>query len=194
MRTKSHLSQEQFQALWQKANPEARDLLVFMWAMTDLLIPKGVVEVTTANPPFYLTRFCVSALTHINRHHEEFYTNLENRNSLPHLEPYEPKFIREIQETANTKFPEFLSALDVLAAEDTTLLHEANQHHQNLTRKFSDSFPQAFHRIQLNGYIIRALEDRKNTLEQRQISTPHARTLLYLPQYDPASMRIPKRS
>ena len=194
IRNKTHLSQEQFQALWNKANSAAKDLLVFMWIMKDLLIPKGVVEVTTANPPFYLTRFCVSALTHINRHHKEFYTNVENKNSLPHLDPYEPEVIREIQDTANTRFPEFLSALDVLAAEDTTLLHEANQHHQNLTRKFSDSFPQTFHRIQLHGYITRALDDRKNTLENRQISTPHSKTLLYLPQYDPGSMRIPKRS
>ena len=94
---------------------------------------------------------------------------------------------------ANLQVPEFLSALDILAAEDTTILHEASQH-QNLCKKFPDSFPQTFHRIQLNGYITRALDDRKQTLEQRQISTPHARTLLYLPQYDPANMRIFKRS
>ena len=95
---------------------------------------------------------------------------------------------------ANSQFPQFLSALDVLASEDTTLLHEANQHHQNLSQKFPDSFPQTFHRIQLHGYITRALEDRKHTLEQRQISTPHSRTLLYLPQLDPGTMKIPKRS
>ena len=74
------------------------------------------------------------------------------------------------------------------------MLHEASQHHQNLSQKFSYSFPQAFHRIQLHGYITRALEDMRNTLEQRHSSTPHARTLLYLPQFDPGSMRIPKRS
>jgi hypothetical protein len=194
VRTKSHLSQEQFQGLWKKANPAARDLLVFMWAMKDLLIPKGIVEVTTANPPFYLTRFCVSALTHINRHHKEFYTNLANRNCLPQIEPYDPELIKEIQQMANEQFPDFLSALDTLAGEDTELLREAIQQHQNLVRKFPESFPPAFYRIQLHGYIARALEDRKHTLEQRQISTPHARTLLYLPQYDPASMKITKRS
>src|ERR1700737_2478037 len=107
VRTKSHLSQEQFRTLWQRANSAARDLLVFMWVVKDLFIPKGVVEITTANPPFYLTRFCVAALTHINRHHEEFYTNVENRNSLPHLDPYEPELIREIQQTPNEQFPEF---------------------------------------------------------------------------------------
>lgn len=194
LRNHSQISADQFQALWTKANSAAKDLLVCMWVLKDLTTPKGVVEVTTANPPFYLTRFCISALTHIDKHHEEFYTNVKNRHSLPHLQPYEPETIREIQAMAESQFPQFLSALDVLASEDTTLLHEANQHHQNLSRKFPDSFPQTFHRIQLHGYITRALEDRKHTLEQRQISTPHSRTLLYLLQLDPGTMKIPKRS
>ena len=194
IRNKTNLSQEQFQKLWNKANSAAKDLLVFMWVLKDLFIPKGVVEITTANSPFYLTRFCISALTHINRHHEEFYSNMENRNSLPQLEPYDLEMVKEIQDMANSQFPEFLSALDNLAGEDTTLFHEASQQHQNLCKKFPYSFPQNFHRIQLNGYITRALEDRKHTLEQRIVSTPHSCTLLYLPQYDPGTMKIPKRS
>ena len=194
IKMQSHLSKEEFQVVWAKANSAARDLLIFMWVLKDLVLPKGQAEITSTNPNFYLTRFCISALIHINRHHEEFYSNIETRKSLPQIEPYEAETITEIQGLANDQFPEFLSALDVLAQEDTTALHEATQQHQNLARKFPDSFPQAFHRIQLHGYITRALEDRKHTLEQRQISTPHARTLLYLPQYDPASMRMPKRS
>ena len=130
---KSHISKEQFQALWHKANSAARDLLVFMWALKDLTIPKGIVEVTTANPPFYLTRFCIAALTHMSKHHEEFYTNIDNMNSLPHLDPYEPEDINEIQEMANAQFPKFLAELDVLAGEETTLFHEASQHHHNLS-------------------------------------------------------------
>jgi hypothetical protein len=194
IRNKSHISQEQFQLLWKQADSAAKDLLIFMWVLKDLIISKAVVEITTANPPFFLTRFCISAIVHISKHHDAFYTNVTNRNSLPPLDPYEPALIREIQEAANAQYPDFLSALDILAAEDSTILHEATQYHQNLSRKFPDSFPQAFHRIQLHGYITRALEDRKITLEHRQISTPHARTLLYLPQYDPGTMKIPKRS
>ena len=194
LRCKTHLSHEQFRTLWNKANSKARDLLVFMWVLKDLLIPRGVVEITTANSPFYITRFCTSALAHINRHHEEFYSNMENRNSLPQLDPYDLEVVKEIQDMANDIFPEFLTTVDNLAGEDTTSLHEASQQHQNLCKKFPDSFPQNFHRIQLNGYITRALEDRKHTLEQRIVSTPHSRTLLYLPQYDPGTMKIPKRS
>lgn len=193
IKNKSYISEAQFQVLWPKANPPARDLLVFMWILKDLVNIRGVVEITTANPNFYLSRFCISALNHIHKHHEAFYTNMENRKSPPQIELYEPEAIREIQEMTNSKFPDFLSALDTLAGEDTTLLHEASHQRQDLIRKFPDSFPQSFHRIQLNGYITRALEDRKRTLEQRTISTPHARTLLYLPQYDPGSMKIPKR-
>jgi hypothetical protein len=165
-----------------------------MWVLKDLVLPRGVVEVTSTNPNFYLTRFCISALSHIQRHHEEFYTNIENRNSLPQIEPYNLDLVKEIQEMADSNFPDFLSALDTLAGEDTSLLHQANHLHQNLVRKYHDSFPQSFHRIQLNGYITRALEDRKRTLEQRIVSTPNACTLLYLPQYDPGNMKIPKRS
>ena len=194
LKTQTHLSKEEFQQLWAKANSTARDVLIFMWILKDLVLPKGLAEVTSTNPNFYLTRFCISALTHIQKHHEEFYTNIENRNSLPQIEPYDLDLVKEIQDMADSTFPDFLSALDTLAGEDTLLLHQASHLHQELVRKYPDSFPQSFHRIQLNGYITRALEDRKRTLEQRIISTPHARTLLYLPQYDPGSMKIPKRS
>ena len=78
LRNQSQISAEQFQELWTKANYVAKDLLVCMWVLKDLTIPKGVVEVTTANPPFYLTRFCISALIHMDKHHEEFYTNVKN--------------------------------------------------------------------------------------------------------------------
>ena len=180
LKMRSHLSKLEFQTLWTQTHSPVRDLLVFMWVIKDLVLPRGVVEITTTNPTFYITRFCIAALTHINHHHEHFYTNIENRNSLPQVEPYDPEETRQIQEIADSQFPEFLSALDVLAGEDTAILHEAAAQHQNLVRKFPDSFPLAFHRIQLHGYITRALEDRRNTLEQRKISTPHARTLLYL--------------
>ena len=91
---------------------------------------------------------------------------MENKNSLPRLEPYDLKVQKDIQDMAISQFPHFLTALDNLAGEDTTLLHEVSQQHQNLCKKFLGSFPQNFHRIQLNGYITRALEDRKHTLRR----------------------------
>ena len=119
-----------------------------MWILRDLTIPKGVLEITTANPNFYLTRFCISALTHIQKHHEEFYTNIENKNSLPQIEPYDLELVKEIQKMANFNKPDFLLALDTLAGEDTSILHQASHLHQDLIRKYPDSFPQSFHRIQ----------------------------------------------
>ena len=114
--------------------------------------------------------------------------------NLPQIKLYEPEIIKKIQDMTISKFSQFLTALDGLATEDTILLHEANHQNHNLIKKIPDSYPQSFNRIQLQGYITRALEDRKNTLEQRQITTPHAQTHLYLLQYDPGNMRIPKRS
>lgn len=189
-----HLSKPQFQILWAQADSAARDLLVFMWILKDIITSKGTVEVTTADPAFYATRFCTRALIHISQHHTQFYSNIANRNSLPQIEPYDINTTREVQEIVNQNFPEFLSAIDTLAQEDTTQLHEAALHHQNLMKKYPKSFSITFHKIQLHGYVTRALEERKYTLEQRQITTPHPRTLLYLPQYDPGSMKIAKRS
>ena len=117
---------------------------------------------------------------------------MNNMKSLPQLEPYDLEVIKEIQDMANLQFPDFLLTLDNLAGGNTTLLHEASQQHQNLCKKFLTSFPQNYHMIQLNGYITRALEDCKHTLQQIIVSTPHARTLLYLLQYDPGSMKITK--
>ena len=83
LKLQSHLSNDQFQILWAQANSAARDLLTFMWILKDLVVPKGVVEITTASPTFFITRFFIGGVTHINGHHEEFYTNNKNRNGLP---------------------------------------------------------------------------------------------------------------
>ena len=69
---------------------EEQELLVFMWILKDLTIQKMVVEIITASLNFYITRFCVTTLTHIARHHEEFYSDIENRKNLPQIEPYDP--------------------------------------------------------------------------------------------------------
>lgn len=137
IRNKTHLSQEHFQALWNKANSIARDLLVFMWVLRDLLIPTCVVEGTTTNPPFYITRFCTSTLAHINKNHKEVYSSMHNRNSLPQLEPYDLELVKEIQDMASSQFPDFLLALDNLAGEDTTLLHEASHTTPKLVQEIS---------------------------------------------------------
>ena len=128
---------------------------------------QNIQNITTADPAFYATRFCTSTLNHISQHHTQFYSNIKDRNSLPQVEPYDLETTREVQDIVNQNYPEFLSALDTLAQEDTTQLHEAALLHQNLMRKYPDSFPITFYKIQLHGYVTRALEDRKYTLEQR---------------------------
>lgn len=114
---------------WKPSYAVARVLLVRMWILKDTIIPNAVVEITTTNPNFHLTRFCIVVLIHITRHHKKFYTNLENKNCLPHIEPYELEAIMDIQEAKNSQFLEFLSKLYTLAGENTTLLHEAYHLH-----------------------------------------------------------------
>ena len=160
LKFQSHLSRQQFHIIWAQADSAARDLLVFMWVLKDIITSKGTIEVTTADPVFYATRFCTWALIHIRQHHTQFYSNIGNWNSLPQIEPYDLDTTREVQEIVSQNFPEFLSALDTLAQEDTTQLHEAALHHQNLMKKYPDSFPITFHKLQLHGYVTRALEKR----------------------------------
>ena len=129
VRNKSQTSMEQFEILWVKANATARVLLVCMWVLKDTIMPNAEVEITTANPNFHLTRFCIVVLIYITRHHKKFFTNLKNKKSLSHIEPYELEAIKDIQEAKNSQFLEFLSTLYTLVGEDTTLLHEANHLH-----------------------------------------------------------------
>jgi hypothetical protein len=74
-----------------------------------------VVEIITANLPFYFTSSCISTLTYINKHHKEFYSNMENKNSLLQLEPYDLEIVKEIQDMTNTQYPGFLSVINNLA-------------------------------------------------------------------------------
>ena len=71
-----------------------------MWVLKDLMAQKGVVEIALANPSFYITQFCIGALAHMNQHHNEFYSNIENRSSLPQVEPYNLQEARELQDLA----------------------------------------------------------------------------------------------
>jgi hypothetical protein len=101
IRNNIHLSHEQFWALWDKANSVANDILVFIWILKDHPIPRGVVKVTTTNPPFYITRFCILALTHISKYHEKFYSNMDNMFCLLQLELYNLDVVKDIQDMAN---------------------------------------------------------------------------------------------
>lgn len=119
----------------------AKDMRIFMWILINLLVPKGVVEVTTANPNFYLIRLCIVTFTLITNHHEQFYSHIENKKSLPHIEPYKFETIREIQEITNSRFPKKLLVQNLLAREDTTLLYKTSHKHQDLIKKIPDFFP-----------------------------------------------------
>lgn len=141
----THISN--YQILWIQANSAAKDILIFIWILKYLIVPKEVVEINTTNPTFYLTRFCIGALTHTNRHYEDFCTNIDNMNALPQIEPYDSELTREIQEMTNNQFPEFPSALDILTGEDTTLLHDATHNIKIWKESFQIHFHQHFTRF-----------------------------------------------
>lgn len=49
---------------------------------------KKVIKLPTTNPNFHLIRFCIVAFILITNRQEEFYNNIENKKSLPHIELY----------------------------------------------------------------------------------------------------------
>ena len=116
IRPRNNISKKQFKAIWNKANPTARDLLIFMWVLKDLITPKGTIEITTADPCLTMQPGSASELSLIS-------TNITT-NSTPTLrtgtlslrfEPYDAETTKELQQMVTQYFPEFLTAMDTLA-------------------------------------------------------------------------------
>lgn len=92
------LSYTQLANLWSRSTPVARDTLVFMWAVGDLALPKGIMELQVVNPSFYISRYCVRAITQIQNHHRRFYTNQSLKQPLPTMRPYSTTKLSHIAE------------------------------------------------------------------------------------------------
>ena len=56
------MTKEEFEGTWRQAQPDAKDTLAFMWAILDIKIPLGVMELISANPSFYISRYSIRAL------------------------------------------------------------------------------------------------------------------------------------
>lgn len=90
------LNQEEFKALWKQAQPKAKDTLAFMWAIGEVALPLDAMEVVTANPSFYISKYCVRAMDQIANHHRKYYTNPHFKTELPTLPSYGEKEITTV--------------------------------------------------------------------------------------------------
>lgn len=46
-----------------------------MWAIGEVTLPLGAMEVVIVNPLFYISKYCVGMVDHIAIHHQQYYTN-----------------------------------------------------------------------------------------------------------------------
>jgi hypothetical protein len=88
LRKMIRLSYAQLADLWSRSTLVAMDNLVFMWAVSDLTIPKGIMLLKAVNSSFSILRYCVRAIIQIQNHHMRFYTNQSLKQPLPTMRPY----------------------------------------------------------------------------------------------------------
>lgn len=60
-----------------------------MWAIGEIKIPLGVIEIIAINPPFYISRYYIRTLNQMAEYHRKFYINPYHNAKLPLLPPYD---------------------------------------------------------------------------------------------------------
>lgn len=126
----SKLNQEEFIEHWERAWSVGRDTLMFMWALGELKITLGVLELATVNPGFYVARYCIWAMAQIADHHKAFYTTLKTKEELLVLHQYTPRELEKIHTMMKQNEEEFAKAKERFAAEDLSVFTEATKCHQ----------------------------------------------------------------
>ena len=119
------MTKEEFEGTWRQAQPDAKDTLAFMWAIGDIKIPLGVMEIISANPSFYISRYSIRALAQMAEHHRKFYTNPYNKTELPLLLPYGEREVTIVHKLLAKSRAEHEKAMDLYEKEDVVLFKEA---------------------------------------------------------------------
>lgn len=119
------LTKPQFERIWQNADATAWDTLGFMWAVGDLNLPTGVMEVVTTSPPFYVGRFVLRTLSFIGHHHFTNHNQAPKQNKLPTLKTYVTPVFCEIRDMVKSHTITFNQAIQTLATDDITICYEA---------------------------------------------------------------------
>lgn len=135
------LTKPQFERIWKAADAPAKDLLSFMWAVGDLQLPTGIMEVVTASPPFYIGRFILRTLCFIAHHHFSNPNHTPNQQALPILRPYHTNIFYEIKDTVKKHSRTFLHAIQLLVVEDITICYEAVKQYTWLLEHHPDALP-----------------------------------------------------
>lgn len=157
----------QFKALWVHANSKAKDTLAFMWALGDLKLSLGIIEVVAGSPPFYIRRYILRSIAWLAQH-RAIQTKGHNTNqSLPALRPYTHSQKIQISKLQCIHKTMFQEATEILRREDTTICFEAVRRHQWLLTHYP---------AQSTHITLAQLKEYANqTLEEHQITVTKAR-------------------
>ena len=163
LRKGSSLNQDQFGELWGQADSRAKDTLAFMWALGDLKLPLGCIEVVTGSPPFFITRYILRSIASMGQHQANQMRGYNINQALPSLRPYTHSQKMEIAKLQHQHKATFQQAINVLRGEDTAICFEATRRHQWLLEHHPNHSTHVT-LIQLKDYVNQALEEQQITV------------------------------
>jgi hypothetical protein len=171
------LDQEQFGELWRQANARAKDTLAFMWAVGDIKLPLGSIEVITGSPPFFIRRYILRNIAFLAQHHINHAKGNSLIHKLPSLRPYTHSQKGEIIKLQQRNKETFQQAIEALRGEDTSVCFEAVRRHQYLMEHHPNrSTPVAL--FQLKEYVTQTLDDQQSAITTRRFGTINHGTIL----------------
>lgn len=153
------LNHTQFKELWSQANSHARDTMAFMWALGDLKLSLGVMEIVTSSPPFFIRRFILRSLAFPAQYKATRIANCHIHHKLPTLGPYTHGQKVEIARLQHNHKVVFKEAVDSLRGETTSICFEAVRRHQWLPEHFQNQSTQVTLR-DLRDYVTDTLEEQ----------------------------------
>ena len=177
------LNQVQFKELWDQANPRTKDMLAFTWAVGDLKLPLGVIEMVTGSPPFYLKRYMLRSIASLSQHKTIQIKRPSISQPLPNLRPYTHGQKLEITKLQHKNKVLFQQALESLKREDTGICFEAVRRHQWLMEHHPDQAIEVT-LPQIKAFVTQTLEEQQISITRGQFGTINNGTLLHLPVPD----------
>ena len=176
--TGCRIDSKQAKRIWDKADPTAKDTIVFMWCSEELKMPLGTMEVLSACPPFYIKRYVLRCIKLLGQHSKHPGIVKE---PLPTLRSYSHGQYHLIKNLQKSKPDWFQQALTNLAAEDIVVCHEAVKIYQEMANQRGNLnlSPTV---SQLKRFATRTFEEQQTTLSKKRFGTINSGTLLIPPR------------
>lgn len=148
-----------------------------MWAVGDIKLPLGSIEVITRSPPFFIRRYILWNIAFLAQHHINHVKGNSLSHKLPSLRPYTHSQKGEIVKLQHQNKEIFQKAVNALRGEDTSICFEAVRRHQYLVEHHPNrSTPVAL--FQLKEYVTQTLDDQQSAITTRRFGTINHGTIL----------------